>query len=123
MDTTKSVLLFDNDQESIAQIQQVLEQHNFNVELVNSTQQLLTRAKTLEASVVIANPDSNGFNADDVCKQLKQDMGVRVILLIDKNSGTTDLYGDCRADDVVRKPVDTTGFINIIKKHIVMKNS
>lgn len=123
MDTTKSVLLFDNDQESITQIQQLLQQHNFNVEVVDNTQQLLAKAKALQASVVIANPDSNGFNAYDVCKHLKQDMDMRVILLIDKNSGTTDTYADCRADDVVQKPIDTTGFVNVINKHIVIKNS
>src|SRR5919206_3713889 len=116
MKTKKSALLFDSEKSSISEIEALLVKEGFYVESLTDAQQLIARAESIKPSVVIANPDATGFNGETVCEKIKNELRIPVMLLIDKSSTTRDYYGNCRADDVISKPVDFNGVLNLIEK-------
>jgi DNA-binding response OmpR family regulator len=72
---------------------------------------------------VLVNPDLKGFNEDDVCKQVMTEMNIPVILLLNRNSTHRAVVGDCRADDVVTKPVEVDILANLIAKQMAWHKS
>lgn len=115
-----TILLYDTDPETLTQIKALLPQEEFFVETVADGTQILPRVRSTRPAVLIANPDAHAFNDYDICKYVKQEMNIPVILLIDKTSATRAQFADCEADDVFQKPLDENGVLNIIRKQIAM---
>ncbi|MDB5205755.1 MAG: hypothetical protein JWR72_830 [Flavisolibacter sp.] len=94
--------------------------HNRNYEVINITDatELIATVSSLRPSVVLANPDMQGFNEHDVCKQLKQKLNIPVLFVLDKNSTHRAELDDCEPDDVLTKPVEAGNLLNLIEKHI-----
>ena len=115
-----TILICDNDQDEIFTLQEGLTSEGYEVIVIQDATQLVSTAKNLKASVVIANPDMNGFNDYDVCKYIKNEYKIPVMLTIDRNSTARSSFGDCTADDVISKPYKSIGNIStLILKHIV----
>lgn len=130
----KRVLICDNDADHSFTLEGELRNHDYEVVIVNDATELVSSARKLKSVVVLANPDMQGFNEYDVCKYVMNEMNIPVILLIDKNSThRAELnsqsthrpdIGDCRADDVVSKPVKVVdNLVNLIEKQMVLHQS
>ena len=114
------ILLYDTDPQIAEQLRTILSKDEFFVETVADGTQILPKVRSTKPAVLIANPDAHGFNDYDICKYVKGELNIPVILLIDKTSTTRAQFGECEADDVFQKPLDNNGILNIIRKHIAV---
>ena len=136
MDTRlkKTVLICDNDPDHSFMLEGELRNRHYEVIIINDATELAGSAKSLRPVAVLANPDLVGFNEYDVCKFLKTELNIPLLLLIDKNSshraglnkastnGAVD--ATCEADDVISKPVRVVeNVINLIEKQMVFYKS
>lgn len=131
---TKTVLICDNDPDNSFTLKGEMQRRNYEVIIINDATELESSARSLRPVAVLANPDLKGFNEYDVCRAVKQEMNIPLILLVDKNSthraglnrNNTKApdSGDCQADDVISKPVQVVeNVINLIEKHMVFYKS
>jgi CheY-like chemotaxis protein len=131
---TKTVLICDNDPDNSFTLQGELRNRNYEVITINDATELESSARSLRPVAVLANPDMKGFNEYDICKSIKNELNIPLLLLIDKNSthraglnrGSTKTpdAGSCEADDVISKPVQVVeNVINLIEKHMVFHQS
>ncbi|HVK97237.1 MAG TPA: response regulator [Flavisolibacter sp.] len=112
------ILVCDNDTDEVFTLQEGLKSEGFEVIVIQQATELVATASNLKPTAVIANPDMKGFNEYDVCKHIKQKLNLPVLLLIDRNSTARSTIGDCTADDVISKPVQSIGNITtLILKH------
>lgn len=131
---TKTVIICDNDPDNSFTLEGELRNRNYEVIIINDATELKGSAKSLRPVAVLANPDMKGFNEYEVCKFLKGELNIPLLLLIDKNS--THRAGlnrnatnapdaeNCVADDVISKPVQVVeNVINLIEKHMVFYKS
>lgn len=120
MNNKNTILLYDTDPATHTQLQSLLPQDEFVIESIDDGTQIVPKVRSTNPAVLIANPDAHAFNAYDICKYVKQERNIPVILLIDKASTTRAQFADCEADDVFQKPLDGNGVLNIIRKQIAM---
>ncbi|HEY0066714.1 MAG TPA: response regulator [Flavisolibacter sp.] len=114
------VLVCDNDAEALQQVSEGLRQSGYEVKTVNDASTLISTAEKGGVSVVIANPEMTAFNENDICSKLIGEMGLPLILLLDRNSTHRAIVGDCQLEDTVTKPVDHDILANLVSKHIAM---
>ena len=126
---TKTVLICDNDPDNSFTLEGELRNRNYEVIIINDATELESSARSLRPVAVLANPDIEGFNEYDVCKYVKAELNIPLLLLVDKNSThratlNTQEAGSCQADDVISKPVRVVeNVINLIEKHMVFHKS
>lgn len=120
----KLVLICDNDADHSFTLEGELRNRNFEVVILTDATGLLQSVKSLQPVAVLANPKVNGFNENDVCTSVMNEMNIPVLLLLDRNSTHLAMIGDCRADDVVTKPVkDVDNVANLINKQMAWHKS
>lgn len=110
------VLICDNDEQVLGELREELARNEYHVQTLSDATAVVSRASA-QPTILVINPDIEGFNEHDVCKKLKQERGVPVIFLLDRNSTRRSSYGDCEADDVVSKPVEKNLLLNLLEKH------
>lgn len=129
---TKTVLICDNDPDNSFTLEGELRNRNYEVIVINDATELENSARSLRPVAVLANPDMKGFNEYNVCKYVKNELNIPLLLLVDKNSThratlntqSTHEAGSCQADDVISKPVRVVeNVINLIEKHMVFYKS
>ncbi len=113
-------MVCDNDAEALQQVGEGLRQSGYEVKTVNDASMLVSTAQKGGVSVVIANPDMPAFNEDDICSRLIREIGLPLILLLDRNSTHRAVVGECQVEDTVTKPVDHDLLANLVSKHIAM---
>ncbi len=125
MDTRvkKTVLICDNDADHSFTLEGELRNRDYEVVILTSATELLKSTKSLRPVAVIANPDLNGFNENEVCETLMTELNIPVILLLDRNSTHRANIGDCRADDVMTKPAEADILANLIAKQMAWHKS
>jgi DNA-binding response OmpR family regulator len=64
-----------------------------------------------------------GFNAYDICKKVKREGNIPVVLLMDTNSTTRAQIDECIPDDVVTKPVKIDNLANLLRKHYTVTSN
>ena len=115
----KLVLLCDNDADHSFTLEGELRNRDFDVVIFTDASELVATAKRLRPVAVLTNPDMNGFNENDVCRYLMNELNIPVTLLLANNSTHRAQIGDCRADDVVTKPVkEVDNVANLINKQM-----
>lgn len=120
----KLVLICDNDADHSFRLEGELRNRDYEVVIITDATDLPTSAKNLRPVAVLANPDMNGFNEYDVCKQVMNELNIPVILLLDRSSTHRATIGDCRANDVLTKPIQEAGNIAaLISKNMVWQQS
>ncbi|MGZ3838284.1 MAG: response regulator [Flavisolibacter sp.] len=112
----RSVLICDNDYSFLNEMEKGLAGGNFDVDTLDNAIDLIPSALRLRPQVVIVNPDLQGFNEFDVCKQLIEGQHIEVILLLDKHSAARARIGDCEAEDILTKPVKIKDLIHLLEK-------
>lgn len=118
MENKRSVLVCDSDEAILQQIETALGNEGYDVDILNDAAELIPRVIRFHPSVVIVNPDMNGFNAYDVCKNIMKDSNIPLILLLDAHSTTRAQVDECPADDVVTKPLKAELLVNLVAKHV-----
>lgn len=110
------VIICDKDEQVLGELKEELARNEYRVHTLTDATAVVSQASA-QPSIVVINPDMQGFNEEDVCKKLKQQKGVPVIFLLDRHSTHRTTYGECECDDVVSKPVETDLLLNLLEKH------
>jgi DNA-binding response OmpR family regulator len=118
MDNRRTILTCDNDYGFLNEMEKSLLQEGFDVDTIDNASDLIPSAIRLQPHVILVNPDMNGFNEYDVCKNIIQEQRAQVILLVDPHSTTRSMVGDCMIEDVLTKPVRLTDLVNLVVKHL-----
>jgi DNA-binding response OmpR family regulator len=118
MDNRRTILICDNDYGFLNEMEKSLLQEGFDVDTIDNASDLIPSAIRLQPHVILVNPDMNGFNEYDVCKNIIQEQRAQVILLVDPHSTTRSMVGDCMIEDVLTKPVRLTDLVNLVVKHL-----
>jgi DNA-binding response OmpR family regulator len=119
----KTVLICDSDADHSFTLEGELRNKDYEVVHLKDASELLRSAESLRPVAVLVNPDVNGFNEYDVCKQVMTELNIPVILLLDKNSTHRAQIGDCRANDVVVKPAEAGILANLLDKQMALHKS
>src|SRR5688572_15046120 len=96
-DHKRTVLVCDNDEKVLASIKTGLAEHNFDVHTLTSPVELVENAERNHVGVVIVNPELPGFNAPDTCKYLKNQQGIPVLLMVERDATTRISLDGCMA--------------------------
>lgn len=120
MKNNRRLLLCDHDEAAIQELQKELQNRGYEAEVLRDATQLIKRVRSYQPTVVLANPEIDGFNEYDVCKYVMKEMGLPVILLLEPHSTTRAQIDECRASDVAIKPVEINNLSNLIEKHITI---
>lgn len=115
MANEKTVLICDEDSAGLQEWAIALGQAGFDVTILSSGGQVAQVARQGNHAMVVVNPDMQGFDADALCK-VKQERGVPVVLLLDAQSTSRNVFGACAADDVVEKPVHVGNLTTLLNK-------
>jgi DNA-binding response OmpR family regulator len=110
------VLICDNDEQVVGKLREALTREEYRVHTLTDATAVIEQASA-QPTILVINPDLQGFNEENICKKLKQERGTPVIFLMDPHSTHRTTYGNCEADDVVSKPVDTDLLLNLLEKH------
>jgi DNA-binding response OmpR family regulator len=122
-DHKRTVLVCDNDEKVLSSIRTGLAEHNFDVQVMTSPDELVENAEQHHVDAVIVNPDLPGFNPYDTCKYLKKTFGIPVLLLVDPHSTARAVLDGCSADDVLTKPVKIEDLATLMSKHMTLSRS
>ncbi|HYO22793.1 MAG TPA: response regulator [Flavisolibacter sp.] len=117
----RTIIICDTDLDHSFTLEGMLKNHNYDVVNISDATELVSSVQSLHPSVVLANPDMQGFNENDVCQKIKLGLGIPVILLLEGNSTHRAQLGTCQADDVITKPDSNGNIIMLIKKHISLQ--
>lgn len=119
----KSVLICDDDTDHSFALEGELRNRDYEVIIINDATELVASAKSLRPVAILANPDMKGFNDNQVCENIKLAMNIPIILIPGKNSTHRGHIGNCRADDIMAKPVDASIIANLIAKQMAWHQS
>ncbi len=100
------ILVFDDELSEISKIYIGLLLKNYLVEATTDPGEIATRAERMKPDITIVNADVKGFDAHYVCKLVKKEMKIPIILLLEKDSATDLKIDSCDADEIIYKPVD-----------------
>ena len=114
----RTIVICDTDLDHSFTLEGMLKNHNYDVVNITTPAELFRTVKSLRPSVVLANPDMQGFNEQEVCQKIKNELSIPVILLLEPNSTHRAQIDTCQADDVITKPDSSGNIIMLIKKHI-----
>jgi DNA-binding response OmpR family regulator len=118
-----TVIICDKDRDVLDKLQKGLVSDEFDVETITDATNLETLAIQRQPSIVIVSPEVHAFNEYDVCKKLMKDRNIPVLLLVNDNSTHRANIDECRADDVLIKPVKLDNLLNLIHKHMSVHQS
>jgi DNA-binding response OmpR family regulator len=114
----RTVIICDNDLDHSFTLEGLLKNHQYEVVNITNASELVSSAQSLQPSVVLANPDLQDFNEQEVCQKIKKGLNIPVIFLLDRTSTRRAQLADCEPDDVITKPDSSGNIIMLIKKHI-----
>lgn len=124
MGPTRVILICDNDYSTMNLLQTALEKEGYDVNTIDNAMELIPTTIRLKPSIVMVNPDMNGFNEYDVCKNIMKDMNIPVFLVLDKHATTRAQVGECPADEVITRPiekeVEIRNLLNLIAQQITV---
>ncbi|MFL5810328.1 MAG: two-component system response regulator [Flavisolibacter sp.] len=121
--TKLTVVICDEDLDHSFTMEGTLRNHDYDVVNITDATEIISTVQHLHPSVVLVNPDMKGFNEYDVCKKIKQGLGIPVIFLLDGHSTHRAQLDECQPDDVITKPNGANNLIMLIKKHISLHQS
>ena len=122
-DHKRTVLVCDNDEKVLASIKTGLAEHGFDVQTMTRADELVEDAERNHVGVVIVNPELPGFNAQDACKYLKNQQGIPVLLMIERDATTRIALDGCNADGIFTKPPKIGDLANMVERQIVLSRS
>jgi len=120
MESRKTVLLCDHDYAHLNHLQDVLESIGFDVDTIDDASQLIPSAIRLQPSLVLINPEMEGFHAEDVCQYIIREKRVHVILTLDPASAHTAALGSCRVEDILTKPVQAEDVEYLFSRYLAL---
>lgn len=118
-----TVIICDSDQQELERLRNGLVSDEFDVAILTDATNLEALAVQRQPSIVIVNPEVHAFNEYDVCKKLMNEQNIPVLLLVEDQSTHRASIGECRADEVLIKPVKTDNLLNLIHKHMSIHQS
>ena len=116
----RTIIICDTDMDHSLTLEGTLKNHDYEVVNITNASELLGSVISLHPSVVLANPDMQGFDEAEICHKIKNELGIPVILLIAPNSTHRAQLDSCQADDVITKPDNSGNIIMLIQKHIAL---
>jgi DNA-binding response OmpR family regulator len=99
------ILLVDDEADILAPVQYTLESFGFDVETVESGEAALDAARTRPYSLIVLDLMMPGLQGTEVCRQLRADSIVPIIILTARDAEVDRVLGlELGADDYVTKP-------------------
>jgi two-component system OmpR family response regulator len=120
--TDRKIIIADTDEQVLQELKEGLEKDGFIVSTTTDAHGLVS-STTAQPSILVVNPDMKGFNAYDICKKVKREGNIPVVLLMDTNSTTRAQIDECIPDDVVTKPVKIDNLANLLRKHYTVTSN
>jgi DNA-binding response OmpR family regulator len=114
----RTIVICDTDLDHSFTMEGFLRNQNYDVVNITDATELVSSVKSLRPSVVFVNPDIAGFNETEVCQQIKKNLGIPIIFLLDGSSTRRAQLADCEPDDIVTKPNGGNNLLMLVKKHI-----
>jgi DNA-binding response OmpR family regulator len=121
--TNRTIVICDTDIDHSFTLEGNLRDRNYDVVNITDATELVATVRSLLPSIVLANPDMQGFNEYDVCKQIKKELNIPFLLLLDRTSTHRAQLGNCEPDDVLTKPAEAGNLVNLVEKHISLHQS
>ena len=116
----RNIVICDTDLDHSFTLEGELKNQNYDVVNITDASELVGVAQSLRPSAILVNPDMKGFNENEVCRKIKGNLNVPVLLLLDRNSTHRAQIGDCQADDVLTKPTEIGNLLTLLRKHIAI---
>jgi DNA-binding response OmpR family regulator len=89
---------------------------DYVVEASTSPHEIIPRAKRLGPDLVIVNSDLPGFDPHEFCSNIKNELQVPILLLLDAKSTATLQIDGCRADEIIKKPFAKELFLEAVSR-------
>ena len=95
---------------------------NYEVEVSIDAKEIVPRVHRFRPDLLIVNADLPHFDAEEVCRVVKDSFQIPILLLADKESPTTIHIDGCSADEVLTKPFQKEILLNIVRQLISFTN-
>ena len=116
MPTIARILVADDDNAVVDAISHSLEQEHFHVEIARDGEDALEKARAAQFDVVILNVMMPRLFGTDVCRTLRSESDVPIILLSARDSELDRVLGlELGADDYVTKPFSMAELISRVR--------
>ena len=116
MPTIARILVADDDNAVVDAINHSLEQEHFHVEIARDGEDALEKARAAQFDVVILNVMMPRLFGTDVCRTLRSESDVPIILLSARDSELDRVLGlELGADDYVTKPFSMAELISRVR--------
>ena len=114
--TIARILMADDDNAVVDAISHSLEQEHFHVEIARDGEDALEQARAAQFDVVILNVMMPRLFGTDVCRALRSESDVPIILLSARDSELDRVLGlELGADDYVTKPFSMAELISRVR--------
>lgn len=97
--------------------------NDYVVEAGTSPHEIIPRAQRLDPDLVIVNSELPGFDPHEFCSNIKNELQVPVLLLLDAKSSATMQIDGCRADEIITKPFAKDLFFEAVSRLSSTKHS
>ncbi|MFI5139208.1 MAG: response regulator transcription factor, partial [Sphingobacteriales bacterium] len=102
----KRILVLDDNQDILDIVKEALSYEKFEVNITSDAKRILETIKIFGPDLVIVDHKLNGYNGDDICREIKASArtnDIPVIICSAYLNGDDDLWG-CGCDAIIAKP-------------------
>ena len=116
----RKVLIVD-DYNSIQDVYFDLLRKDYIVEACTDTNEIMLRIKRFQPDIILINNDLPNFNSHEFCALASEELGIPTILLIHPQSSATININNCKADELLTKPVDREEVLQVIARLLALR--
>lgn len=116
MSGTYKILVADNDMQRLADVYSKLVLQQYNVEVTVDWDEVLNRVKKFAPDLIIIKSEIPNFDGTLLCKSIKTNCHIPIILLVDKTSPSILQINSCKADAFIEKPVDSAQLVQMVEQ-------
>jgi two-component system response regulator RegX3 len=110
------ILLVDDERDLLEPTTYVLRQNGFDVDCVETGEAALERARTTRYDVMICDVMLPGIQGTDVCREIRSESALPIILLTAKDAELDRVVGlEMGADDYVTKPFSSAELVSRVR--------
>ena len=110
------ILVVDNDMQRLADVYSKLVLKKYQVEVTVDWDEVINRVRRFEPHLIIIKSELPKFDGTVLCKSIKTQHQIPIILLVDKNSPTALRIDSCEADAFLEKPVDGPQLVQMVEQ-------
>lgn len=105
--TGSRILIVEHDMDTMSLLYMTLLHQNYQLEASIDAEEILLRVERFRPDLMLVNNALPGFDSREICRLVKETFGIPIILIVEKNAGTSAGLGCCATEDVIEKPINT----------------